>query len=86
MSCAIPGSLKMLELANTRGAIAPVSGVQDSARIGKQGDRYWSIDMFLERRSIGPVSRRTRYFELKRPLRGEFALVSDLPISCNSQH
>jgi hypothetical protein len=48
MSRAIPGSLKMLGLANTRGAVAPVTGVQDSARIGKPGDRYWGIDMFLE--------------------------------------
>jgi hypothetical protein len=48
MSCAVPGFLKMLGLANTRGAVAPVTGVQDSARIGEQEDRYWGIDMFLE--------------------------------------
>ena len=60
----------------------------ESKRIGKLGDRYWDMEMFVE--SIG---RRCRllphsqmYFELNRPLRGKFALVGELPISCNIKH
>lgn len=63
-------------------------GVQDFERIGKLRDRYWGIDMFIESTgSIGtaPDSCRIRYFQLERPLRGEFALVGVLPISCNIQ-
>ena len=42
--------------------------------------------MFVELTDAGAVSCRIRYFQLKRPLRGEFALVGVLPISCNIKH
>jgi hypothetical protein len=42
--------------------------------------------MFVESTGAGAFSRRIRYFELNRPLRGKFALVDDLPISCNIKH
>lgn len=42
--------------------------------------------MFVESTDAGAVSCRIRYFELNRPFRGKFALVGDLPISCNIKH
>lgn len=71
----------LLELAKAPGAVASASGhrIQSLKNASaSREDGYWRIDMFVDGFSTGPASCRIRYFQLRRPWRGKFALVAAL--------